>query len=206
MNSYEKKISFLNRYFIYKKIATVNAEKISIELIEESVGELAEKRKSTSTRSSNKSVSEPVSGKKTTNKTNEKQSHKKPTKTATIKSNKNTTSKITKSKPKIRKLNKLLILEDSGDSIQSASVIELEQDNIQDIDIEKTIMEKELVTMPMPIIEEGEKMEKSNIDELTNLLDNTEALPVDVEEKTTAKPSKAIKSSIKKKKVKLIIE
>ena len=85
----------------------MNAEKISIELIEESVGELAEQRKSTSTRSSNKSVSEPVSGKKTTNKTNEKQSHKKPTKTATIKSNKNTTSKITKSKPKIRKLNNL---------------------------------------------------------------------------------------------------
>jgi hypothetical protein len=35
MTAYEKKISFLNRYFVYKKISNVNAEKVSIELLEE---------------------------------------------------------------------------------------------------------------------------------------------------------------------------
>ena len=32
MTSYEKKISFLNRYFIYKKIRTVNTENVELEL------------------------------------------------------------------------------------------------------------------------------------------------------------------------------
>ena len=32
MTSYEKKISFLNRYFVYKKIRTVNTETIELEL------------------------------------------------------------------------------------------------------------------------------------------------------------------------------
>ena len=35
MTPNEKKISFLNRYFVYKKIETVNAEKVSLELMEE---------------------------------------------------------------------------------------------------------------------------------------------------------------------------
>ena len=35
MKAYEKKISFLNRYFVYKKIRNVNAEKISMEMLDE---------------------------------------------------------------------------------------------------------------------------------------------------------------------------
>uniref|UniRef100_A0A6C0LCJ4 mRNA (guanine-N(7))-methyltransferase n=1 Tax=viral metagenome TaxID=1070528 RepID=A0A6C0LCJ4_9ZZZZ len=35
MTAYEKKISFLNRYFVYKKIRHVNAEKLAIELLED---------------------------------------------------------------------------------------------------------------------------------------------------------------------------
>jgi len=35
MTSYEKKISFLNRYFVYKKIHHVNAEKLAIELLDD---------------------------------------------------------------------------------------------------------------------------------------------------------------------------
>jgi hypothetical protein len=35
MNSFEKKISFLNRYFVYKKIRTVNAEKIALDQLDE---------------------------------------------------------------------------------------------------------------------------------------------------------------------------
>jgi hypothetical protein len=34
MTSYEKKISFLNRYFVYKKVIEVNAEKVQLELSE----------------------------------------------------------------------------------------------------------------------------------------------------------------------------
>jgi hypothetical protein len=36
MNSFEKKISFLNRYFVYKKIRNVNAAKVELESAEES--------------------------------------------------------------------------------------------------------------------------------------------------------------------------
>jgi hypothetical protein len=34
MKEYEKKISFLNRYFVYKKVLNVNADKVEIELKE----------------------------------------------------------------------------------------------------------------------------------------------------------------------------
>ena len=39
MNPNEKKISFLNRYFAFKKISHVNAEKVALELIDETVAE-----------------------------------------------------------------------------------------------------------------------------------------------------------------------
>jgi hypothetical protein len=39
MTAHEKKISFLNRYFVYKKVRHVNAEKISLELYDETVRE-----------------------------------------------------------------------------------------------------------------------------------------------------------------------
>jgi len=34
MSSFEKKISFLNRYFVYKKIREVNTEKVELEMSE----------------------------------------------------------------------------------------------------------------------------------------------------------------------------
>jgi hypothetical protein len=47
MTPHEKTISFLNRYFVYKKVRNVNAEKVSLELLEdiENIQELAEKGK-----------------------------------------------------------------------------------------------------------------------------------------------------------------
>jgi len=39
MNAFERKISFLNRYFVYKKLRTVNAEKVVNELLEETFEE-----------------------------------------------------------------------------------------------------------------------------------------------------------------------
>jgi len=83
MSAYEKKISFLNRYFVYKKIAHVNAEKVSIELMEESISEGKEKK-----------------DKK--RKTTEKKS-KKPLKGST--------------KPKVKKLTQVLVLEDNEESV-----------------------------------------------------------------------------------------
>jgi hypothetical protein len=35
MNAFERKISFLNRYFVYKKLRTVNAEKVVNEMLED---------------------------------------------------------------------------------------------------------------------------------------------------------------------------
>jgi uncharacterized membrane protein YfhO len=50
MNAFEKKISFLNRYFVYKKIRNVNAAKVELESSEESdiniVNTLAQTKKS----------------------------------------------------------------------------------------------------------------------------------------------------------------
>jgi len=48
MNAFERKISFLNRYFVYKKLRTVNAEKVVNELIEETFEERPEKPKAAS--------------------------------------------------------------------------------------------------------------------------------------------------------------
>jgi hypothetical protein len=47
MNANEKKISFLNRYFVYKKVRNVNAEKISLELLDESMEQVRTERKET---------------------------------------------------------------------------------------------------------------------------------------------------------------
>jgi hypothetical protein len=47
MNANEKKISFLNRYFVYKKTRNVNAEKVSLELLDESVEQVRAERKET---------------------------------------------------------------------------------------------------------------------------------------------------------------
>jgi hypothetical protein len=190
----------LNRYFIYKKIATVNAEKISIEMIEEGVDEKRKSRKSTSS-SSNKSTS---SSKKTpaTEKT-------KASKVITeLKSKKNVTSKITSSKPKIRKLNKVLILDDAAETIQS--------EPFTNIDLEKSMIEKEMTFIPET--NRGEEREKIQIDQ-TSVVDQT-ALPIETLQKeeepemitianTQVKPSETKetkKSAVKKKKVKLLIE
>jgi hypothetical protein len=47
MNANEKKISFLNRYFVYKKVRNVNAEKISLELLDESMEQVRVEKKET---------------------------------------------------------------------------------------------------------------------------------------------------------------
>jgi len=183
MNSYEKKISFLNRYFIYKKIATVNAEKISIEMIEEGVDEKRKSRKSTSSSSNNlSSQSSTSSSKKTksskvTEKTKASRVTEKTkaisktlaTNTTEIKSKKNVTSKITSSKPTIRKLNdKLLILEDTGDTIQSEPVTKL--------DLNKSIVEKEITVRPNTNSGKKEKKQTLLIDE-TSVIDK-KTLPI----------------------------
>jgi hypothetical protein len=51
MNALERKISFLNRYFVFKKVRNVNAEKVALELFDEMYEE---------NKSSNKNVPKPV--------------------------------------------------------------------------------------------------------------------------------------------------
>jgi len=47
MTPYEKRISFLNRYFVYKKLHHVNAEKVAMEMLEDTGLELMEEKKLT---------------------------------------------------------------------------------------------------------------------------------------------------------------
>jgi ribosome-binding ATPase YchF (GTP1/OBG family) len=47
MSLFEKKISFLNRYFVYKKIREVNTEKIELEMSEFSEYDVSENLKET---------------------------------------------------------------------------------------------------------------------------------------------------------------
>ena len=62
MTAHEKKISFLNRYFVYKKIAHVNAEKISLDLYDETVRE--KKRESKEITKSSREVEKPATTEK----------------------------------------------------------------------------------------------------------------------------------------------
>jgi hypothetical protein len=62
MTAYEKKISFLNRYFVYKKIAHVNAEKVSIELMEETMSEGKEKKEIKGKPTADKKSKKPLKG------------------------------------------------------------------------------------------------------------------------------------------------
>jgi hypothetical protein len=62
MSEYEKKISFLNRYFVYKKIAHVNAEKVSIELMEETMSEGKEKKEIKGKPTADKKSKKPLKG------------------------------------------------------------------------------------------------------------------------------------------------
>jgi hypothetical protein len=167
MNSYEKKISFLNRYFIYKKIATVNAEKISIEMIEEGIDEKQKSRSSSLNKSSSLSSSSSSSSSKKT-KAPKGLNASKATTEIKAKSKKNGTSKITSSKPKIQKLNKVLILDDTNEIIQSEPVTNM--------DLEKSLIEKELTFRPNTNSGKKEKKQTLLIDE-TSVIDNT-ALPI----------------------------
>ena len=112
MTAYEKKISFLNRYFVYKKISHVNAEKVSIELMEESMSEGKEKKDK--------------KGKTTT----EKVKSKKPLKGST--------------KPKVKKLSQVLVLEDNEEN-----VVENEKALPTEVVLEEKVVEQKEEIVPV---------------------------------------------------------
>jgi hypothetical protein len=87
MNEYEKKISFLNRYFVYKKIMEVNTEKVEIEL--------GEYNETENLRNSAETIN-----------------------AITIAKNENTIIK-----PKIRKLNKKLLLIPATEAIDEVEIV-----------------------------------------------------------------------------------
>jgi hypothetical protein len=115
MTAYEKKISFLNRYFVYKKIAHVNAEKVSIELMEEFMNEGKEKKDKTGKTGVEKKTNKTLKG---------------------------------HTKPKVKKLTQMLVLEDNEEN-----VVENEPQPIE-VEEEKIVEEKEEIPQPDTQIEE----------------------------------------------------
>jgi hypothetical protein len=93
MNAYEKKISFLNRYFVYKKIRNVNAAKVELESVEQTEADIASVL--------TKPAREPETKTKTKT-TKEKKTKPKP-----------------ESKPKIRKLDRTIVLEQTESQPES---------------------------------------------------------------------------------------
>jgi hypothetical protein len=120
MNAFEKKISFLNRYFIYKKIRNVNSEKIEIDLEDETDYEKKVDKKETN---------------------------------ISVKKMKKDEKKLS---PKIKKINKKIVLVPATEVV---SVPEQEKEEEQEITLEKeNIIEKIPVLKKKPtlIIEEEE--------------------------------------------------
>ena len=116
MTAYERKISFLNRYFVYKKISNVNAEKIALDLIDETAGdEIA-----------------PSANAKEKTKTKGKEK-----------------VKEKETKPKIKKLNKKLVLIGATES----PILEEELEEEKDVEpvVEEEKVEIEPVVEPIPI-------------------------------------------------------
>ena len=122
MTAYERKISFLNRYFVYKKISNVNAEKIALDFIDETAGdEIAP--------SANASAN---AKEKAKDKTKGKE-------------------KVKETKPKIKKLNKKLVLVGAMESpiLEEEKDVELEAAE-QEVEKEEKV-EIEPVVEPVPI-------------------------------------------------------
>jgi len=126
MNSFEKKISFLNRYFVYKKFRNVNAEKIQIDFGEHDQYEY------------NEPVSKPIDKK-------EKPSSKIESKLVPVLS------------PKIKKLNKKILLVPATEALEPEKIGEKEQPK-------ETSKEKNII-----IIEEAnEPKNKMIIEDVSN--------------------------------------
>jgi hypothetical protein len=131
MTAHEKKISFLNRYFVYKKIAHVNAEKISLDLYDETVREKRresrEKEKETSSRSRSREV------------------------------------EIVVEKPKVKKLNRKLVLAEKDTPVVEEVVVEpvVEPITVAEVAVEEpAIALKPIKPRTKKIVEEETATEK----------------------------------------------
>ena len=149
MTSYEKKISFLNRYFVYKKISNVNAEKIANELMSEDVNKPRRpslpKKTSTSSSSYRKKV---------------------------------TLTKV-EEKPRAKKLNRVLILQGdfADEEKEEAKEEEKEEDKQTALEKEAPIAEAPIAEAgegekePVPIIvNPSEQQEKEIVEEETIMI------------------------------------
>ena len=117
MTANEKKISFLNRYFVYKKISNVNAEKVKLD---EDVEEVV------------------------VNKTYKKNEYKKKNTTTTSTKEKEKEKKKEDKIGRFKKLSSKLILDESSASSSVSSPIELEikEVSLPPNTVEQTIVEK----------------------------------------------------------------
>ena len=103
MTSYEKKISFLNRYFVYKKVRVVNTETVELE-----IGEYQATVQSTN-------------------------------KIDTQKAQEVAKEEVKKSKPKVRKLSKKLLLVAATEAIDEPKVVEPEKKPKKSKKVKETI-------------------------------------------------------------------
>uniref|UniRef100_A0A6C0EWH9 mRNA (guanine-N(7))-methyltransferase n=1 Tax=viral metagenome TaxID=1070528 RepID=A0A6C0EWH9_9ZZZZ len=119
MTAYERKISFLNRYFVYKKISNVNAEKIALDFIDETAGdEIA------------------------------------PSVSASASTKAKTKGKEKETKPKIKKLNKRLVLIGATESPILEEELEEEKGVEPVVEEEKEVEEPiEPLSIPEPVPE-----------------------------------------------------
>ncbi len=165
MTAHEKKISFLNRYFVYKKVRHVNAEKISLELYDETV---REKRKEA---------------------------------TPEIKKAATKKSEVVV-KPKVKKLNRKLVLADTDKSavIETKTEIQVEPEPVvaePEVVVETAAVvepEPEVVVEPQPeVVAKEKKPRKPRTKKIEAAVVPQENMEIEEEPKKTKAKTKKLK-------------
>jgi hypothetical protein len=154
MSVYESRISALNRYFVYKKINNVNAEKVASNIIEETIesGEMkhvldkSEKHKDKDKEMKIKSQSE-----------EKKDKSKKESKLEGKKSNEDKEVYI---KPKVRKLNKKLVLLATDEPFSDTKI-----EKPVELSIEKVVEEKAEEVVEKVVEEKAEEVVEKVVEE-----------------------------------------
>ena len=176
MSANERKVSFLNRYFIYKKIRNVNAEKVSLEIIDEDDRDML-----TEVALDKQEAVEPVVEEKKTKK-----------KSASTKTKEPKSSK-TGSRSRVKKLSNMILLDDSnsgntGEKEQKQPEVEKEKEDIE----ENIVIETEALEMPNELVEE----EEVKVEEVEKPVKKKRGRPKKQEGETTTKPKKTTKKKL----------
>jgi len=152
MTAFESKISALNRYFVYKKLSNVNAEKIAANIIEETIesGEMVNVSKST--------VSD-IEDAKQSVKLSSKEKKAKRVKIDSSEGRKKGDDVKVSGKPKARKLNKKLVLVDTSEPTQS-NVEEKKEEKEKDLENPALVQPAEEEEEGMAELEKDKEQDK----------------------------------------------